>query len=457
MSSLVNPRVEEDLHTSPSIQECSALVDRVAASSQFRRSARLRDFLVYVGRESLKDRDAEIHEHDIGARVFGRPVNYDRSQDNIVRVNATELRKRIDQYFITEGADEPIIMEIPRGGYRAVFRRRAATPSLPVARTELPVAEPLAVPVPVAAAPRIPQFAWAACTIVLAALCIYLFVQNRSLRTSASLTTHKPTVQGFWQTFHQLNPTTDIVLPDDSLSLIEDLLNRPVSLDDYLSRNFMRQVQASDSLSADRKYDANQIFSHNLITFGSVRAAQVMTPYIPESPSPHLTLSRYFEGDSFKQHNVILIGGRKANPWVRLFDDKINFVTEYDNVHGQALVLNRQPKPGEQSEYRVSFTPNSVSGYSGSFEPNALTGYSVIAYLPNPSHTGNAVILAGTDSDATSAAAEFLTSEDQLRKFENTLHVQKLPYFEVLLKTSRLSGTSLSAEVLAYRTYPEVR
>jgi hypothetical protein len=91
-----------------------------------------------------------------------------------------------------------------------------------------------------------------------------------------------------------------------------------------------------------------------------------------------------------------------------------------------------------------------------SFAPNALIGYSAIAYLPNPSHTGNAVILAGTDSDATSAAAEFLTSEGQLRKFENTLHVQKLPYFEVLLKTSRLSGTSLSAEVLAYRTYPEL-
>jgi len=40
-----------------------------------------------------------------------------------------------------------------------------------------------------------------------------------------------------------------------------------------------------------------------------------------------------------------------------------------------------------------------------------------------------------------------------LKKFQDTLHVQKFPYFEVLLKTSRLSGTSLSSEILAYRTY----
>ena len=92
-----------------------------------------------------------------------------------------------------------------------------------------------------------------------------------------------------------------------------------------------------------------------------------------------------------------------------------------------------------------------------SYDSNALVGYSVIAYLPNPSHTGTAVILAGTDSDATDAAAEFLASEEQLEKFQDTLHVKNFPYFEILLKTSRLSGTSLNAELIAYRTYPGLR
>ena len=84
-------------------------------------------------------------------------------------------------------------------------------------------------------------------------------------------------------------------------------------------------------------------------------------------------------------------------------------------------------------------------------------GYSFIAYLPSPGRTGNVIVLAGTDSDATSAAAEFLTSEKQLEKLQNTFHSWRFLYFEVLLMTSRVSGTSFNAESLAYRAYPEIR
>jgi len=43
-----------------------------------------------------------------------------------------------------------------------------------------------------------------------------------------------------------------------------------------------------------------------------------------------------------------------------------------------------------------------------------------------------------------------------LAKFRNAIHADRFPYFEVLLKTSRLSGTSFNAEMVAYRTYPEL-
>jgi hypothetical protein len=89
-----NPAVG-DAEALPTLEERRALIERVAASEQFSRSTRLRDFLLYVGKQSLKEGCPEIHEQEIGARVFGRPASYDRSADNIVRVNATELRKRI--------------------------------------------------------------------------------------------------------------------------------------------------------------------------------------------------------------------------------------------------------------------------------------------------------------------------------------------------------------------------
>src|ERR1700678_1960743 len=115
---------EATTHDLPTVDERRALIDRVAGSHHFSRSARLRDFLLYVGRQSLKEGCPEIHEQEIGARVFGRSASYDRSQDNIVRVNATELRKRIELYFATEGADEPLVLDIPRGAYKPIFHRR---------------------------------------------------------------------------------------------------------------------------------------------------------------------------------------------------------------------------------------------------------------------------------------------------------------------------------------------
>jgi len=282
---------------------------------------------------------------------------------------------------------------------------------------------------------------WAAASLLLAIACAVLFQQNRMMRKAVYPWDGKPAVAAFWGDFLRSNQQTDIVLPDDSVSVIEDITNRPTSLNDYLSRDYMRQIQSSN-IGPDRKADLDQIFNHNLVTFGGVRAAQQILAEIPAPYARYLTLTRYYTADEIKRNNVVLIGGKKSNPWDHLFDDKMNFITDYDYEHGEQFVRNNNPKSGEQAIYTVSH------------EPNSLVGYSVIAYLPNPSGTGNAIILAGTDSDATGAAAEFLTSEEQLEKFRNTLHTNRFPYFEVLLKTSRLSGTSFNADLLAYRTYP---
>jgi hypothetical protein len=128
-----------------------------------------------------------------------------------------------------------------------------------------------------------------------------------------------------------------------------------------------------------------------------------------------------------------------------LFDEKLNFTLEYDNLHSQAYVANRNPAAGEQAVYAPVM------------DRNAISAYSVIAYLPNPSKTGKVIILAGTDSDATGAAAEFLTSEEALRGLLEKFHAKSMPYFEVLLKTSRLSGTSFNAEPLAFRVLGPTR
>lgn len=445
MASIAEKPVLETAKSEPSVEERQALIERVAASEQFSRSARLRDFLLYVGKQSLKEGCPEIHEQEIGAKVFGRPDSYDRASDNIVRVNATELRKRIESYFAQDRAHELLIFEIPRGAYKPVFRWR-----LPEAieSPALVLAQPAAHLEDASSGShdrrfRNSQIAWALVTVCLAAACLLLYQQNRSMRVALHPWEGHPAVAAFWNGFLDPHRQTDVVLPDDSASVMEDITGNPIALGDYLSRAYIRQVQTSN-LSDDRKADVVQLYNHNLVTFGAVRAAQTVLSEIPANDPHYLTLARNFTADEMTRDNVVLVGGEKSVPWDHLFDDQLNFVTDYDYPHGAQIVRNRNPNPGEQALYSVP---------SG---PNTFFGYASIAYLPNPSRSGSVIILAGTDSDATGAAAAFLTSEDQMEKLRKTLRADRFPYFEVLLKTSRLSGTFFNAEPIAFRAYPDL-
>jgi hypothetical protein len=69
----------------------------------------------------------------------------------------------------------------------------------------------------------------------------------------------------------------------------------------------------------------------------------------------------------------------------------------------------------------------------------------------------NRINFTGTDSDATGAAADFLTSEQQMENLRNTLHVHRFPYFGVLLKISRLCGTFSNSTPIAYMIYPSAQ
>jgi len=441
MATILN-HLAQEAEDQPSVEERRALIERVAASEHFIRAARLRDFLLYVGKHSLKDGSQEIHEQKIGARVFGRPETYDTSQDNIVRVNATELRKRIELYFTSEGAHETLILEIPRGGYKLIFHRRLTEVEGHQASASEELAPHDSDTLDRTRPRLLPHILWATVCLLLAIACAVLLEQNRAMHMTLHPWEDKPAVAAFWGDFLRNNQQTDIVLPDDSASVIENITHHPITLGDYLSRGFLQQIQSSD-FSADRKADLGEVFNHNLITFGGVLAAQRIIALDPFSLSLHLTAARFYEADSLKRDNAILIGGKKANPWVFLFDDQLNF--NLDTAGAAMFVVNNHPQAGEQAVYTESSTQKGP------------VGYSVVAYLPNPSRTGNTIIVAGTDSDASGAAAEFLTSEDQLQKFRNIIHANRFPYFEVLLKTSEIRGTSFNAEVIAYRTYPGLR
>ena len=108
----------------PVTSQSRELLQRIAASDPFQKSKRLRDLLLFLGQRSLQDPYCTLREQEIGVEVFGRPPDYDTSHDTLVRVHVSQLRKKLQEYFLAEGRKEPLVIEIPKGSYVPVFRPR---------------------------------------------------------------------------------------------------------------------------------------------------------------------------------------------------------------------------------------------------------------------------------------------------------------------------------------------
>jgi len=109
----------------------------VLASHAFAGSKRTQDFLQLIVGHALEGDVDSLRERMIGAEMFGRPVDYDTGSDSVVRVKATEVRKRLAQYY-SEIKDQPAIrIELPSGSYmpRFIFMpaRTSAEPQAGVA------------------------------------------------------------------------------------------------------------------------------------------------------------------------------------------------------------------------------------------------------------------------------------------------------------------------------------
>jgi TolB-like protein len=108
------------------IQAARLELERVLASAGFARNERLSRFLRFVVERHLEGRDSEIKESLLAIEVFGRLPSYDPKQDPIVRTEARRLRARLSEYYLGEGKDDQLIIELPKGGYVPIFRHGAA-------------------------------------------------------------------------------------------------------------------------------------------------------------------------------------------------------------------------------------------------------------------------------------------------------------------------------------------
>jgi hypothetical protein len=112
----------------PDPEDIYAALARICASRPFDTSPKLTSFLRFVVESTLAGHGDRLKGYTVGVEALGRAVSFDPQVDPIVRVEAIRLRAALARYYSGAGADDPVVIDMPRGRYVAQFRwaRRSA-------------------------------------------------------------------------------------------------------------------------------------------------------------------------------------------------------------------------------------------------------------------------------------------------------------------------------------------
>jgi tetratricopeptide (TPR) repeat protein len=147
-----------------------AQLERILASRGLAGTASLSRFLRHVVQETLAGRQEGLRELNLGIEIFARGSAFDPRMDPIVRVQARNLRRKLDGYYAGPGASDEVLIELPKGCYVPAFSFRNG----PAAAVEEPAAVAGAEPaIPLSEVPAMPpRRRWEIPGWVVACLCL---------------------------------------------------------------------------------------------------------------------------------------------------------------------------------------------------------------------------------------------------------------------------------------------
>jgi hypothetical protein len=431
------------------------LVSRIVSSDVICKSARLRELFLYLCHRVLDESADHINELELGHHVFGKPQFYDTAADNTVRVHASTLRKRLAEYFQTQGRDEPVIIEVPRGNYAPVFKTRdlpvtSPLPNLPdPIYATLPSLEHLAV-IPAESRPaasRKKSKLWAICLVALclAAIAGYVFTREQGkIAAHPNRLAVGTEVRRFWSSIFAEGAPAQLVLDDASLDFYQQITGQPVALGEYFDRSYLNAV---DQQAAAAHLDAKLVRGYLMrrqSNFADVNLIARLTQTADALGSGATTVfSRDFSFRQLKSGNIILLGTSQSNPWIQPFEAQLAVRWKMDPV--SATYYPRDMTAGAD--------PDKYRPEANSTKPRE--GYATIALLPNLGGNGNVLILSGTGGSAVAATLDFLSDEKSLHDLRSRLGGSKsdaFPPFEAMLEIDK--GANMHGNILILMCRP---
>jgi hypothetical protein len=447
--------------TSPEIsvpispEEIRRALDRILNSRHFSQAPKKRKFVQLICDYHLAGRAKEINEHLIGLEVYERNDRYSPAEDPVVRVAAHDVRKRLEQYYLHEGRNDEVRLEIPIGSYEPVFKLASDV------STEIET-HPAGAHALAAIQDRSPQRAqlenegrrerliWAIgalAAVVIIVLAFYIWRKN----LAPSLAVEQDVYDTVWGPFFKSQDPTIQVLSNPPVYVLvnkadPDVLRKnSIDLSKEGSKdlfNLLKQTgQNEPEYLAPPKLYLSPV-SHTGI--GEAIGAHLITSlFRSRNLGISLKQSRNLTGEDLKDRNLIMLGGRWSNAWAGKMPVKEDFY-----FTSQISIANPEPQSGEEPEYRTKFDERTGQ---------IVEDYALITVKPSVQSKNTIMALEGLRGVGTGAAAEMITNKIYLTEINQRLlrlaGPNGLPHsYQILLKAEVENNVATKLTLLAVHT-----
>jgi hypothetical protein len=409
MKSLIPAHGSADVVPAPGISDPEKQVilrelESILASPFFRTSNRSKQFLSFVVHFTLEGNHEPLKERTIGAKLFERPVGYATGDDPVVRVQAGEVRRRLEQYQHAAPANPTVRIELPVGSYTPAFVWEPAeavkteqqvhpVEEPPAQETISPVAEP-SKDTASASKKRLPLW------VVMASLGLVLLLSVSAIYRFGGM---QSTQRRFWApVFATSQPVLICLAKPRVYRPAPEIYQRFARSPGDFSTEWERLTQSPPLDPATRlTWGDMKEYTDFGVAAGDVYAALRMTAALTGMGKPsQVRIGSTYSFEDLRSSPAIVVGAFN-NRWTMQMTSNLHFVFAEEN--GRQMIREQGPK-GRTWSAKIS-----PAG-------EVLEDYGIVSRLLY-SKTGNFVVAtAGLMSNGTQAAAEFVSSPEYLEE-----------------------------------------
>jgi hypothetical protein len=392
-------------------------IRKILESKTFHNTEVLKRLLDYLGRQAVENHADDLKEYTIGVEACGKPSDYDPRTDSSVRVQIGKLRHKLDEYYRTEGVTDDLVLDLPKGHFKLEFRHRF---------------EP-ATPPPAARPPRrllgLPRWLWIACAVA-AALAITVPLLRRQASVASAWT---PAMEELWRPF--LSTPRPIMIAIGAPMFVKvgnDFFRDPTlnAWDAAAQSAKIAEVQRAVGAS-----NSSPAFTYTGI--GEAEAAfEIGRLLLPRGRDVALRASNQLAWEDIGRYNMIFLGPPKYN------QQTLDLPVQQDFEVRHSRVQNLRPAPGEPRTYDDTWNPDRV---------RLDQGHAVVSRLPGLNGAGEVFILAGSSTECTRAAVEYVTRPAYVADLIRRIHANGTPHwFQVVIRARFKSQTPIAIEAVAF-------